>query len=59
MAKRGRPVDPNAKRCGIRFRLREDQAKMLYDLSKKIGKSRTDIFVDLMTKEYERVIGKE
>ena len=59
MAKRGRPVDPNAKRYGIRFRLREDQAKMLHAISKKTGRSRTDIFVDLMTKEYERVIGKE
>ena len=59
MAKRGRPVDPNAKREGINFRLRKDQAEMLHDLSKKTGRSRTDIFVDLMTREYERVIGEE
>lgn len=59
MAKRGRSVDSNAKRYGIRFRLRKDQADMLHDLSKKTGRSRTDIFVDLMTKEYERVVGKE
>lgn len=59
MAKRGRPRNPSAKREGINFRLRKDQAEMLHDLSKKTGRSRTDIFVDLMTKEYERVIGKE
>lgn len=59
MAKRGRPRNSNAKREGINFRLRKDQAEMLHDLSKKTGRSRTDIFVDLMTKEYERVIGKE
>lgn len=59
MAKRGRPRDPNAKREGINFRLRKDQAEMLHDLSKKTGRSRTDIFVDLMTKEYERVIEEE
>ena len=59
MAKRGRPINPNAKREGINFRLRKDQAEMLHDLSKKTGRSRTDIFVDLMTREYERVIGKE
>lgn len=59
MAKRGRPRNPNAKRECINFRLRKDQAEMLHDLSKKTGRSRTDIFVDLMTREYERVIGKE
>ena len=59
MAKRGRPRNPNAKREVINFRLRKDQAELLHDLSKKTGISRTDIFVDLMTREYERVIGKE
>ena len=59
MARRGRPIKEDAKRYGICFRLRKDQAEMLHDLSKKTGKSRTDIFVDLMTKEYERVIGEE
>lgn len=59
MAKRGRPIDPNAKRDGIRFRLRADQVKMLRDLSEKTGKSRTELFVGLIEQEYERVIGKE
>lgn len=57
MSKRGRPPKPDAKRKGIRFRLRDDQTEMLDKLSEKTGKSKTDIFVDLMTKEYEHVVG--
>lgn len=32
---------------------------MLDNISKKTGRNKTDIFVDLMTKEYGRVIRKE
>ena len=59
MARRGRPPKPDAKRKGIRFRLKEEQAEMLTELSEKTGRNRTDIFVDLMTSEYRRVVGKE
>lgn len=59
MAKRGRPPKPDAKRDNIHFRLRKDESEMLNDLSKKTGKSKTDIFMKLMTKEYERIVGKD
>lgn len=59
MAKRGRPPKPDAKRDSIHFRLGKDESEMLNDLSKKTGKSKTDIFIGLVTKEYKRIIGKE
>lgn len=59
MAKRGRPKKPDAKRESIHFRLGKDESEMLNELSKKTGKNKTDIFVDLMSKEYERIVGKE
>ena len=59
MSKRGRPIKVNAKRNNVRFRLTNDQADILKELSEKSGKSRTDIFVDLITKEHERVVGEE
>lgn len=59
MARRGRPPKADAKREGVHFRLGKDQIDMLSDLSKKTGKSKTDIFVDLITEEHRRIIGKE
>lgn len=45
MARRGRPPKPDTKRDGIHFRLGKDQVEMLNDLSKKTGKSKTDILL--------------
>ena len=59
MAKRGRPPKPDAKRESIHFRLGKDESEMLNELSKKTGKSKTDIFIGLVMKEYKRIIGKE
>lgn len=59
MAKRGRPPKPDAKRESIHFRLGKDESEMLNELSKKTGKSKTDIFVGLVTKEYKRIIEKD
>jgi uncharacterized protein (DUF1778 family) len=55
MAKRGRPPKLDAKKQNINFRLADDEASMLSELSKITGRTRTDIFVDLMKKEYSRV----
>ena len=55
MAKRGRPPKLDAKKQNINFRLADDEASMLRELSKITGRTRTDIFVDLMKKEYSRV----
>ena len=53
--KRGRPIDPNAKRDGIRLRLSSEEADMLRQLSKRTGKSKTDILLGPVRKE----MGKE
>lgn len=54
MAKRGRPVKPDAKRKRVMLRLNDKQASMLRDLSKRIGRNQTDIFVGLMEEEYKK-----
>ena len=54
MAKRGRPVKPDAKRKNVMLRLNDKQASMLRDLSKRTGRNQTDIFVGLMEKEYKK-----
>ena len=54
MAKRGRPVKPDAKRKNVMLRLNDKQASMLRDLSKRTGKNQTDIFVGLMEEEYKK-----
>lgn len=59
MSKRGRPKKPDAKRDSIHFRLGEKESSMLLELSKKTEKSRTDIFVGLLEREYNRVVGKK
>ena len=59
MARRGRPPKIDAKRRSVNFRLADGEDLMLRELSKKTGKSRTDIFVELMTREYEKVVRKE
>lgn len=59
MGKIGRPKKPDAKRKKAQFRLKDKQVEMLDNISKKTGRNKTDIFVDLMTKEYGRVVRKE
>lgn len=54
MAKRGRPVKPDAKQKSVMLRLNDKQASMLRDLSKRTGRNQTDIFVSLMEKEYKK-----
>lgn len=45
MAKLGRPIKPDAKRDGVNIRLTKEESDMLRELSKKTGKTRTDIMV--------------
>ena len=59
MGKIGRPKKLDAKRKKVQFRLKDKQVEMLDNISKKTGRNKTDIFVDLMTKEYGRVVRKE
>lgn len=59
MAKRGRPVKPDAKRKNVMLRLNDKQASMLRDLSKRTGRNQTDIFVGLMEEEYKKNIDTE
>lgn len=54
MAKRGRPVKPDAKRKNVMLRLNDKQTSMLRDLSKRTGRNQTDIFVGLMEEEYKK-----
>lgn len=54
MAKRGRPVKPDAKRKNVMLRLNDKQASMLRVLSKRTGRNQTDIFVGLMEEEYKK-----
>ena len=54
MAKRGRPVKPDAKRKNVMLRLNDKQASMLRDLNKRTGRNQTDIFVGLMEEEYKK-----
>ena len=59
MAKRGRPLKPDAKRGGIYFRLDENESNMLKELSEKTGKNRTEIFTNLLGREYKRVMKRK
>ena len=59
MGKIGRPKKLDAKRKKVQFRLKDKQVEMLDNISKKTGRNKTDIFVDLMTKEYGRGNRKE
>jgi uncharacterized protein (DUF1778 family) len=52
--KRGRPIDPNAKRNGINLRLSREEAQTLGKMSKESGRSRTDILLDVVRKELGR-----
>ncbi len=52
MAKRGRPIKEDAKRTGIRFRLKDDEMEMLNELSQQTGLNRTALFVGWLRKEY-------
>lgn len=52
--KRGRPIDPNAKRNGINLRLSAEEASMLGEMSEKSGKTRTDILLDSVRREIEK-----
>ena len=54
MAKRGRPVKPDAKRKNVMLRLNDKQASMLRVLSKRTGRNQTNIFVGLMEEEYKK-----
>lgn len=59
MAKLGRPKKPDAKKGSVHFRIGEKETEMLRELSKRNEKTRTDIFVGLLEREYERVVGKK
>lgn len=51
MAKRGRPIDPNAKRDSLHLRLSKEENEMLNKLSEKSGKSKTDLLLGFVRKE--------
>lgn len=55
MGKIGRPKKPDAKRKKVQFRLKDKQVEMLDNISKKTGRNKTDIFVDLITHEHDRL----
>ncbi len=55
MGKIGRPKKLDAKRKKVQFRLKDKQAEMLDNISKKTGRNKTDIFVDLITHEHDRL----
>lgn len=55
MGKMGRPKKPDAKRKVVQFRLKDKQVDMLKNISEKTGRNKTDIFVDLITREHNRV----
>lgn len=55
MKKRGRPIKPDAKRDRLQLRLSSDEAKMLAEITKKTGKSKTELLMDFVKSEYERM----
>ena len=55
MGKIGRPKKLDAKRKKVQFRLKDKQVEMLDNISKKTGRNKTDIFVDLITHEHDRL----
>lgn len=58
MAKRGRPIKEDAKRDNIHFRIGKDESNMLTELIEHTNANRTDLFIDLLRKEYDRVFNK-
>lgn len=56
MAKRGRPIKPDAKRNGLNIRFGTEENDMLLKLSELTGKTRTEVFVDSLRREYNRVV---
>lgn len=58
MAKRGRPINPDAKRNGMNIRLSTEENAILFKLSEMTGKTRTEVLVDSMKKQYENLIKK-
>lgn len=56
MAKRGRPIKPDAKRNGLNIRFGAEENDMLLKLSELTGKTRTEVFVDSLRQEYNRVV---
>lgn len=59
MAKRGRPIKPDAKRNGMNIRLSKEENEMLHELSKKSGKKRSEVLVTGLKKLYEMSGGEE
>lgn len=55
MAKRGRPIDPDAKRGSLHLRLSKEETEMLSVMSERTGRSKTDILLDSVRRE----IGKK
>lgn len=55
MGKIGRPKKLDAKRKKVQFRLKDKQVEMLDNISKKTGRNKTDIFVDLISHEHDRL----
>ena len=56
MAKRGRPVKDDAKRCDLNIRLTVEESEMLKSISAITGKSRTSIIIDAVTNKYGNLI---
>ena len=55
MAKIGRPKKLDAKRKVVQFRLKDNQVKMLDNITEKTGLNKTDVFVELITREHSRI----
>ena len=53
--RRGRPIDPNAKRGILHLRLNKEETEMLSVMSERTGRSKTDILLDSVRRE----IGKK
>lgn len=53
--RRGRPIDPNAKRGTLHLRLSKEETDMLCAMSERSGRSKTDILLDGVRRE----IGKK
>lgn len=53
--RRGRPIDPNAKRGTLHLRLSKEETEILSVISERTGRSKTDILLDSVRRE----IGKK
>lgn len=56
MSKQGRPIKMDAKRDRIHFRLRDDEARMLDELSKHTGHSKTSLFISWLQEAYKQTV---